>query len=204
MQTDERSVGEFSRPQQTRSPERLIVCRPAGIENSVIGLKISVAVDPPADLCAGPVTNESGLAVSGRWLPVSQCWAPAHGRSTPASSGGNVFDSGIPAGGKVGARTPLDSHTHLIRGGLNYNLELRWDGVPSLADGLRMLREQARRTLVKDSKKYASTGGWGFQVWAAGDPSKPQIPDSTHAIAACFTCHTPQKAQDYTFSTYIP
>ena len=39
-----------------------------------------------------------------------------------------------------------DSHLHLIRGGLNYNLELRWDGVPSLADGLRMLREQARRT----------------------------------------------------------
>ena len=37
-----------------------------------------------------------------------------------------------------------DSHTHLIRGGLNYNLELRWDGVASLADGLRMLKEQAR------------------------------------------------------------
>ncbi len=29
-----------------------------------------------------------------------------------------------------------DSHTHLIRGGLNYNMELRWDGVPSLADAL--------------------------------------------------------------------
>jgi imidazolonepropionase-like amidohydrolase len=28
-----------------------------------------------------------------------------------------------------------DSHTHLIRGGLNYNMELRWEGVPSLADG---------------------------------------------------------------------
>jgi len=39
-----------------------------------------------------------------------------------------------------------DSHLHLIRGGLNYNLELRWDGVPSLADALRMLEEQARRT----------------------------------------------------------
>jgi predicted amidohydrolase YtcJ len=26
-----------------------------------------------------------------------------------------------------------DSHLHLIRGGLNYNMELRWDGVPSLA-----------------------------------------------------------------------
>lgn len=39
-----------------------------------------------------------------------------------------------------------DSHLHLIRGGLNYNMELRWDGVPSLADGLRMLKEQAERT----------------------------------------------------------
>jgi predicted amidohydrolase YtcJ len=40
----------------------------------------------------------------------------------------------------------IDSHTHLIRGGLNYNMELRWDGLASLADGLRMLREQAQRT----------------------------------------------------------
>src|SRR5262245_4958978 len=39
-----------------------------------------------------------------------------------------------------------DSHMHPIRGGLNYNLELRWDGVPSLADALRMLAEQAART----------------------------------------------------------
>jgi MFS family permease len=39
-----------------------------------------------------------------------------------------------------------DGHTHPIRGGLNYNVELRWDGVPSLADALRMLREQAKRT----------------------------------------------------------
>ncbi len=30
-----------------------------------------------------------------------------------------------------------DSHMHPIRGGLNFNLELRWDGVPSLADALR-------------------------------------------------------------------
>lgn len=39
-----------------------------------------------------------------------------------------------------------DSHLHLIRGGLNFNLELRWDGVPSLADGLRMLKLQAAQT----------------------------------------------------------
>ncbi|MDX9911418.1 MAG: amidohydrolase [Phycisphaerales bacterium] len=39
-----------------------------------------------------------------------------------------------------------DSHLHIIRGGLNYNLELRWDGVPSLADAMRLLREQVSRT----------------------------------------------------------
>jgi hypothetical protein len=58
--------------------------------------------------------------------------------------------------------------------------------------------------MVKDAKKYATTGGWGFQVWAAGDPTKPQVPDIAHSVQACFVCHTPQKVQDYTFSSYIP
>ncbi|RYZ47699.1 MAG: amidohydrolase, partial [Proteobacteria bacterium] len=40
----------------------------------------------------------------------------------------------------------IDSHIHVIRGGLNYNMELRWDGVDSLAVALRMLKEQAQRT----------------------------------------------------------
>src|SRR4249920_3459948 len=51
-----------------------------------------------------------------------------------------------------------DSHLHLIRGGLNYNMELRWDGVPSLADGLRMLKEQAQRT--PPGQWVRVVGGW--------------------------------------------
>jgi predicted amidohydrolase YtcJ len=51
-----------------------------------------------------------------------------------------------------------DSHTHLIRGGLNYNLELRWDGVPSLTDALRMLREQVDRT--PSPQWVRVVGGW--------------------------------------------
>lgn len=39
-----------------------------------------------------------------------------------------------------------DSHLHVIRGGLNYVLELRWDGVPSVALALALLREQAAGT----------------------------------------------------------
>jgi len=36
-----------------------------------------------------------------------------------------------------------DSPTHAIRGGLHYIMELRWDGVPSVAHALRMLKDQA-------------------------------------------------------------
>ncbi|HLA31285.1 MAG TPA: amidohydrolase [Pseudomonas sp.] len=51
-----------------------------------------------------------------------------------------------------------DSHLHLIRGGLNYNLELRWEGVPSLADALRMLKQQAERTPAPQWVRVV--GGW--------------------------------------------
>lgn len=51
-----------------------------------------------------------------------------------------------------------DSHLHLIRGGLNYNLELRWEGVPSLADALRMLKDQAARTPTPQWVRVV--GGW--------------------------------------------
>jgi predicted amidohydrolase YtcJ len=40
----------------------------------------------------------------------------------------------------------IDSHIHVIRGGLNYLMELRWDGVPTLADAMAMLKAQAART----------------------------------------------------------
>jgi hypothetical protein len=51
-----------------------------------------------------------------------------------------------------------DSHLHVIRGGLNYNMELRWDGVPSLADALQMLKEQAERT--PPGQWVRVVGGW--------------------------------------------
>src|SRR3984957_3417964 len=51
-----------------------------------------------------------------------------------------------------------DSHLHIIRGGLHYNMELRWDGVPSLADALRMLKEQAVRTPPPQWVRVV--GGW--------------------------------------------
>jgi hypothetical protein len=64
-------------------------------------------------------------------------------------------------------RAADDSHMHPIRGGLNYNMELRWDGVPSLADALRMLKEQAERRLLRSGSEL-SAGGRSFNSPRAG------------------------------------
>jgi predicted amidohydrolase YtcJ len=67
-----------------------------------------------------------------------------------------------------------DSHLHVIRGGLNYNLELRWDGVPSLADALRMLKEQAARTPAPQWVRVV--GGWSeFQFAERRLPTLEEI-----------------------------
>jgi predicted amidohydrolase YtcJ len=40
----------------------------------------------------------------------------------------------------------IDNHLHIIRGGLNFNMELRWDGVRSLADAMNMLKRHVAIT----------------------------------------------------------
>lgn len=52
----------------------------------------------------------------------------------------------IDVGGRRVIPGLIDSHMHIIRGGLNFNMELRWDGVRSLADAMRMLKAQVLRT----------------------------------------------------------
>ena len=71
-----------------------------------------------------------------------------------------------------------DSHMHPIRGGLNYNLELRWDGVPSLADAMRMLREQVART---PSPQWVRVVG-GFSEQQFAEKRLPTL-DELNALA---------------------
>jgi hypothetical protein len=80
----------------------------------------------------------------------------------------------IDAGGRTVIPGLNDSHIHTIRGGLNYNMELRWDGVPSLADALRMLREQAQRTPPPQWVRVV--GGWSeFQFAERRMPTIEEI-----------------------------
>lgn len=85
-----------------------------------------------------------------------------------------------------------DSHLHLIRGGLNFNMELRWDGVPSLADALQMLKDQARRTPPPQWVRVV--GGWTEQQFAEKrQPTLAEINEAT-GETPCFILHLYDRA----------
>jgi hypothetical protein len=50
--------------------------------------------------------------------------------------------------------------------------------------------------MVKDSKKYAATGGWGFADFKDGKPGDKALHET------CFPCHVPAKDRDYVFARY--
>ncbi|MFK3740709.1 amidohydrolase [Massilia sp. TN1-12] len=70
----------------------------------------------------------------------------------------------IDAGGRTVIPGLNDSHLHVIREGLNYNMELRWDGVTTLKRALEMLKEQAART--PDGEWVKVVGGWNEYQFA--------------------------------------
>lgn len=52
----------------------------------------------------------------------------------------------------------------------------------------------------RDAKRFAATGGWGFEGFAAGDPTQRAV--GTQAKTACFDCHAPQAARNFVFSSW--
>ncbi len=99
-----------------------------------------------------------------RQQPLAEAVAIREGKFLAAGTQAEVMEYHDPATNVIDLKGHTvipglnDSHLHLIRGGLNYNLELRWEGVPSVADALRMLREQALRT--PSPQWVRVVGGW--------------------------------------------
>jgi hypothetical protein len=83
---------------------------------------------------------------------------------------------------------------------------LAWTHTPSEENNKVFGRDQSFiagtatniQLMVKDSKKYATTGGWGFAQFTNGKPA------GEATIKTCFDCHTPAKAHDYVFTRYAP
>lgn len=83
---------------------------------------------------------------------------------------------------------------------------LHWKRVASDEDNRAFGRVQAFvagppaniQIMVKDSKKFAATGGWGFGDFTDGKPAD----EAKHKT--CFPCHEPVKAHDFVFTRYAP
>jgi hypothetical protein len=83
---------------------------------------------------------------------------------------------------------------------------LAWSYVPSEENNKVFGRPQSfvagaptnLQFMVKDSKKYASTGGWGFAQFNDGKPADEAVHQT------CFACHEPAKARDFVFTHYAP
>src|SRR5271165_5772132 len=83
---------------------------------------------------------------------------------------------------------------------------LAWSYVPSEENNKVFGRSQSFvagsptnvQFMVKDSKKYASTGGWGFAQFKDGKPADAAL------LKTCFPCHEPVKARDFVFTRYAP
>ena len=101
---------------------------------------------PELILCNGRITTLD------RTNPVATAVAIANGRFIAVGSDAEVMQLAgsatrvIDLNGHPMLPGLIDNHTHVIRGGLNYNMELRWDGVRSLAVAMEMLRQQVAIT----------------------------------------------------------
>ncbi|MFD7829657.1 amidohydrolase [Kitasatospora sp. NPDC059803] len=85
-----------------------------------------------------------------------------------------------------------DAHLHVIRGGLNYVLELRWDGVTSLRRALAMLREQAART--PRGQWVRVVGGWSAEQFAERRLPTPAELNEAAPDTPVFVLHLYQSA----------
>jgi predicted amidohydrolase YtcJ len=72
----------------------------------------------------------------------------------------------------------IDNHTHVMRGGLNFNMELRWDGVRSLADAMDMLK---RQVAITPAPQWVRVVG-GFTEHQFAEKRLPTI-DEINAVA---------------------
>ena len=115
-----------------------------------------------------------------------------------------VIEQGHPLYGAFGGIHHLYANDKALEG---YRSDAFPDGAVIIFDLLdavhdsNAVTEGARKVvgvMHKDARKFAATGGWGFEGFGGGDPTNRVV--GANAASACFACHQPQKDQDYTFS----
>jgi predicted amidohydrolase YtcJ len=103
-------------------------------------------------MSADLILHNAKLTTLDRATPLATAFAVENGQFTAVGDDAAIMalrgpaTRVIDASGRRVVPGLSDNHLHIIRGGLNYNMELRWDGVASLADAMAMLRQQVAIT----------------------------------------------------------
>src|ERR1700716_1020090 len=106
----------------------------------------------PSTVAPDVILHGGRIATLDRANPLADAVAITGGRFSAGGRDADIMPLAGPRtqrinlGGRAALPGLIDNHLHIIRGGLNFNMELRWDGVRSLADAMAMLKRQGFRT----------------------------------------------------------
>ncbi len=146
--------------------------------------------------------DENEAAIFGGRLPAGyRDW----GLISVAHEGGKLNDLRAILGNKIAMQAYRDGKLPFPDGAII--ARLAWRYVPSEENNIVFGQPQSFiagrpvngvQFMVKDTIKYASTGGWGFAQFNDGKPAEQA------ALTNCFSCHTPVGARDFVFTRYAP
>src|ERR1700677_482916 len=124
-----------------------------------------------------------------------------------AHEAGNLNDIRAVLGNNIAIKSYRDGRQSFPDGAVIARLS--WNYVPSEENNKVFGRDQSLvavsppdlylQFMVKDSKKYASTGGWGY---AQFDKDGKPADEAKHET--CYLCHVPVRDRDYVFTHYAP
>lgn len=121
-----------------------------------------------------------------------------------AHEGGNLNDLRAILGNDAAYRAARDKTLPFPNGSII--ARVAWKYTPSEENNKVFGREQSFvpgsstnvQLMIKDSNKYASTGGWRFVQFNDGKRAEEEVHKT------CFSCHEPVKARDFVFTRYAP
>jgi hypothetical protein len=168
---------------------------------SILGFAALAALCVASMALAGPTPDDNAAPIYGVKIPPGyRDWRLI----SVAHEAGNLNDlrailgNGAAITAYRGEALPFPDGTIIAR--------LAWSYLPSEENNKVFGRDQSFvagpatniQLMVKDSKKYAATGGWGFAQFKDGKPAD----EAVHKT--CFPCHESVKARDLVFTRYSP
>jgi hypothetical protein len=165
----------------------------------MITAAIAVSVSGVMTLSAGGADDESSLIFGSKIPPGYRDWRLI----SVAHEEGNLNDLRAILGNDIAIKAYRDGKLPFPDGTII--ARLAWSYVSSEENNKAFGRSQSFvagpptnvQFMLKDAKRYASTGGWGFAQFNDGKPDDVTVQD-------CFSCHVPVKSRDFVFTHYAP